>query len=285
MHGPEIIARTLSQPDNVIDRHGNGWQYHSRSDHHSKTACWAMLFDLLVYCDPLREAVKRNAVGFGINLEMRDFAHNKKKNLDLVVCTPGTSPLRGRRVRDFNGLASKYKVSLEDTERTILDSLPMCHEVPVGDVLIALEAKAAMTAHQRALPRLFDELNSSHNIVHGHTGTTIAAGLVLVNIASTFVSPDRNPYDLRKLPPQVSQHNQPRDAALVIDMVRNLPKRADTSGQGFDALGMVVIDCQNDGTAVSARPESPCPQPGDIHHYEDCIRRLCSLYRSRYPLV
>jgi uncharacterized RmlC-like cupin family protein len=43
----------------------------------------------------------------------------------------------------------------------------------VGAVLIALEAKACMTAHVKALPRLYDELNSSHQCVHGSSSPRV----------------------------------------------------------------------------------------------------------------
>jgi hypothetical protein len=46
MNGPDILVRTLSRT-NVSDKYGNPWQYHSRSDHHSKVACWGIVFDLL----------------------------------------------------------------------------------------------------------------------------------------------------------------------------------------------------------------------------------------------
>ena len=57
---------------------------------------------------------------------------------------------------------------------------------PVGSVLLALEAKACMTAHIKALPRLYDELNSSQLTVHGAADQAIAAGLAIVNIATAF---------------------------------------------------------------------------------------------------
>jgi hypothetical protein len=86
MFGPEILVRTLSKPTRV-DKRGNRWQYHSRSDHHSKVACWGIVFDLLRNSPLLRRHVEKGAVHFGINHEMRDFVHDRKKNLDLVLCT------------------------------------------------------------------------------------------------------------------------------------------------------------------------------------------------------
>jgi len=244
-----------------------------------------MLFDLLMHCPSLRDDIAREKVGFGINLTMYDFANQKKKNLDLVICTPGPSGSKKRRLRDLVALASDYNIALNDEDLCELQKLPKCLEVPVGDVLIALEAKAAMTAHQRALPRLFDELNSSHNIVHGHSATTIAAGLVMVNAAESFVSPDKNRFALGSHPAEVSAHNQPKDAGLVVNAAISLPKRADTSGKGFDALGIMVINCRNDGSQVTSVAAYPAPKPADTHSYDNCIRRICSSYRSRFPLI
>ena len=75
---------------------------------------------------------------------------------------------------------------------------------------MALEAKACMTAHQRALPRLYDELNSSHLTVHGATDQAIAAGFAMVNIAGQYLSPDLNKKN-RSTDPQWSLHTTNRE--------------------------------------------------------------------------
>src|SRR5689334_14531733 len=90
MYGPGILVRTLSKLTRT-DRYGNHWQYHSRSDHHSKVACWGIVFDLLKACPLLRRHVESGRVHFGINHEMRDFVNDRKKNLDLVLCTASSS--------------------------------------------------------------------------------------------------------------------------------------------------------------------------------------------------
>src|SRR5262249_37293910 len=93
--GPSILVRTLSHP-HVTDKHGNAWNYHSRSDHHSKVACWGIVFDLLRTSTLLRKHVAQGRVGFGINHEMRDFQHDRKKDLDLVICQPSSGGRTGR---------------------------------------------------------------------------------------------------------------------------------------------------------------------------------------------
>ena len=108
-----------------------------------------------------------------------------------------------------------------------LDTLPELTRAPVGSVLLALEAKACMTAHQRALPRLYDELNSSHLTVHGSSDQAIAVAFAMVNEATDYLSPDLNKKN-RVSEPVWSRHNQPRDASLAVDKIKQLPRRSKT---------------------------------------------------------
>lgn len=278
MFGPQILVRSLSVSSRT-DRYGNAWQYHSRSDHHSKVACWGIMFDLLRTCPLLRRHVGEGRVGFGINHEMRDFVHDRKKNLDVVLCTPaGGGPADGRTLGD---LVRDYQIELSDEEREAFDQLPILRRAGVGGVLMALEAKAAMTAHQRALPRLYDELNSSHTTVHGSTDQAIAAGFVMVNSAPTYLSPDLNKKN-RANDPEWSKHNQPRDAQLVVDKVRQLPKRSKLGDAGYDALAIVLVEMINDGSDAVLVHSPPAPQPGEIYHYASMIDRLGHIYATRF---
>lgn len=276
MHGPDLLARTLSTSTRE-DRYGNEWQYHSRSDHHSKVACWGVIFDLLSTTPLLRRHVEAGAVTFGINHEMRDFVHDRKKNLDLVLCTPNGSASR----ETLASIAAGYDIKLDTNEEALLRSLPALHRAPVGSVLVALEAKACMTAHQRALPRLYDELNSSHLTVHGSSEQAIAVGFAMVNVAKRYLSPDLNKKN-RAHDPEWSIHNQPRAAQLAIDKVKQLPRRSSVGGTGYDALSIVVVDMVNDGSPVSLVTTPPAPQPGDIYHYDTMMARLSAAYATRF---
>lgn len=281
MYGPEIIARSLSEPG-TTDQSGRRWQYHSRSDRHSKVACWAIVFDFFVASPLFKRHVGEGRVGFGINHRMVDFRNARKKNLDLVICTPANvQGGRERPSRTLEALADLYGVVLDGPERSALRSLPGLIEAPVGSVLVALEAKACMTAHQRALPRLYDELNSSHLTIHGSTDEAIAAGFAMVNVADTFVSPDLNRGGTDR-PDDVSIHRQPRDAGLAVEKIRQIPRRSRTGDMGFDALGLLVVDLRNDGTPMSLWDRPPAPEPGDVLHYGNLIERLANLYATRY---
>jgi hypothetical protein len=106
--GLNIIARSMSvatrgSPTGKAFQFGNAWQYHPRSDRHSKVACWALMFDLIEDCSLLRSHLEAGKVAIGINHTMRDFARDREKNLDLVVCRAATvvtrradQPMSGR---------------------------------------------------------------------------------------------------------------------------------------------------------------------------------------------
>jgi hypothetical protein len=282
MFGPEILARALSTPA-VTDRYGNLWQYHSRSDRHSKIACWCIMFDLLANCALLRSHAVANKIWFGINHHMVDFRNDRAKDLDLVISTGAYEAKRGRR-RTLLDLMDNYAIGLTEHEQSLLDSLPVIREGQVGSVLVALEAKACMTAHQRALPRFYDELNSSHLTVHGATDQAIAAGFAMVNVSDQFLSTDLNK---RNFPaaPEWSNHKQPRDADLAVNKVKQIPRRSSTGSEGYDALSVVVVNCRNDGSPVQLVKDFPAPTNKEIYHYNNMIDRLSHIYSTRFKEI
>ncbi|MEO6323533.1 MAG: hypothetical protein ABIT01_16025 [Thermoanaerobaculia bacterium] len=282
MHGPEILARTLSLRAEK-DASGNAWQYHPRSDHHSKVACWGILFDFLGESPVLRKHVESGAVVYGINHEMRDFKQNRKKDLDLVLARPRDS--KSDSARGFKSLVERYQIVLTKEQKQILADLPDIRRGEVGAVQVALEAKACMTAHVKALPRLYDELNSSHETTHASADVAIAVGFVMINAALEFLSPGRQVAAVRKAAAKVNRHKQPDDTKRVVDKVHEMPRRTKPGEQGFDAMGIVIIECRNDGTPVRLVTTPPAPKPGDIYDYESMVRRLTQLYASRFAVL
>lgn len=272
MFGPGILVRTLSVPAET-GKSGARWQYHSRGDRHSKAACWGIVFDLLLHSKILARHAAEGKIGFGINHEMRDFENDRKKNLDLVLCTPASGRV-ARNARTLRSYAKEKGIVLSEEEQRLLDDLPELLETPVGSVEIALEAKAVMTAHVKALPRLYDELNSSQLTIHGASDLAIAVGLVVVNVSESFVNTQGT----------TNLHSQPSDTVRVVEKVKQLPRRTSTNRHGFDAFGIVAIDMKNDGTSpVRLATEPPALPPGDICHYDSMIQRVVQLYEGRFP--
>ncbi|WP_157131550.1 hypothetical protein [Piscinibacter gummiphilus] len=246
---------------------------------------------MLLHCSLLREHAAAGKVGLGINHEMHDFRNKKKKNLDLVICTQAPQNSSGgsrggvRRATDFAGLAESYGVDLNAEELAELGKLPTLTLSGVSTVLLATEAKAAMTAHQKARPRLHDELTSSHQTIHGDNNDAIAAAIVLVNAADTFISPDMNDWELGTLPTRVSVH-KPQAASLVLEGLLKLQCRSKTGDEGFDAIGAVVVSCQNDGSPIKLVTEAPpAPALSSDFDYDRFVRRLAQLYATRFAKI
>lgn len=282
MFGPKILVDSLV-PRKGGFKHNNSWQYHPRSDHHSKIACWGILFDLLRHCALLRRHIEEGLVGYGLNHEMRDFRTARKKDLDLVVCRPRSAATGvSSPMRSFSERAAQLGTVRSDRAAKELRELPALRELPVGAVHIALEAKACMTAFVKARPRLYDELNSSHLAIHGNSPHAIAAGLAMVNMATEFISPGRNDFDLSTREPSVTRHRQPQDAIAILEKLREVPRRVRDSEEGFDAFAVVAVNCRNDGSPVRLVTELPAPQPGEIYHYEWTVLRLAQLYEQKY---
>ena len=151
MHGPQILATSMSIPQPRGDSK-ELWQYHSRSDLHSKVACWGVFFDMLRTSALLQKHAASGKVIFGVNFEMRDYATGRKKNLDLVIARPSSDGENGS-ARTLGDLADGWGIVLSPSQKAELEHLPAITEGSVtgSGVLVALEAKATMTARASRL--------------------------------------------------------------------------------------------------------------------------------------
>jgi hypothetical protein len=253
-------------------------------------ASWGATLDLLLSCSLLRKHIEDGKVGLGINHEMSDYRNHKKKNLDLVLCrytaqgSAGSSKSGKKAAINFAELVDSYSIVLTPEEKRALAQLPALPIGNVSSVLLAIEAKAAMTAFAKARPRLKDELTSSFQTIHGDSAHAIAAGLVMVNTSDEFISPDMNKFALAERPPEVSKYAQPRNAMLILEGLRELQRRSTPNDNGFDGIGVVLVNCRNDGrTPVSVSPMSNTILPDtDDYHYARFIERLATLYSMRF---
>lgn len=284
MDALDILVWALSVPA-PMGPSGTPWQYHPQSDRHSKIACWGVLFDLLQTSALLRSHVAAGKVYFGVNHRMQDFEHNKTKRLDLVLCRPGEAAPARRPPPPvtLSSLAADLGIQLTSRQHATLGALPVITRAPVGAVLVAVEAKATMTEHSKAGPRLYDELNSSHQIVHAASNRALSVGFFMVNAADRFVSPNRNKGLAR---PVVTVHRQPAAAEHSINVVKGLPRRSGTSGTGYDGLAIAVIDMVNDGVApVTLVTGPPAPPPGDIFNYDAMLTRVANEYDAAFARI
>lgn len=270
VEGPRILAQTLSVPAATRTKKTELWQYHSRGARHSITSCWAMLFDLLANSSLLREHVADGKVVFGLDHEMQDYAASRSKNLDLVIAKPNDGGwTRKRSPRRFSELPAMFDMELTEAQQSTLAALPDPVEGAVGAVFLAVESKACMTAFTKSYPRFYDELNSSHAVIHGASNRALAVGLAIINVADEFQSPvgGRN------------IHNQPQDALGAMAKVEQLPRRSGDEGVGYDGLGIVLVDLVNDGRPVTLPVNPKVPVN---YEYDRMILRIAHEYDVRF---
>jgi hypothetical protein len=250
MSAPLRFTEWLTAHEHRDPVYGWVYHYHSRSDAHSIALCGFVLEDLLAACPDLKRSARADKVVYGINAR-HTFPNGKKKTLDLAV----------------------------GTAKAVYDTC-FANAIHIGDidrVLISCEAKTVMTEHGKSQPRVFDELSSSHEIVHQADRKAIAAGITVVNIAKTFVSPLRQ----KSAELYVSKHKQPHAAERMVNHLRGLPIRHSTRATGFDAYATIVVDCDNQGPAM-LWTKPPAPQPGDADHYDSFLTRITEAYTARF---
>jgi hypothetical protein len=228
------------------------FRYHPRSDEHSKTLCRLFLEDLMAECPLVAGHVRAGQVVCGINTKFQ-FPNGKRKTLDLAIGAPAV-PAPG-------GAGS------------------LISNVPLATVRLACEAKQTMTEHIKSKPRLFDELSSSHEIVHQGDPKAISAGIVVVNIATQYASPTRQTSG--EGPLVMTAHRQPDVCRQVVEHLRGLKVREAVGEVGFDAYATIVVDCDNVGPcALHTSP--PAPQPGAPDHYQTFLERISRAYQQRF---
>lgn len=242
------------------------------------------MFDLLLHCPLLRRHAHDEKIAFGINHTMIDFASDRKKDLDLVVCTPvgHASEESAPQAKTFSQLAEKYEIELTVEERQALVDLPVLRRRDVGEVLLALEAKAAMGAQVRAGPRLYDELTSAWQCINGASPNAVAIALGMVNASSEFVSPKMNHARLTLAERVVGYEAQPNGVNHVQKRFRDLRVRGHMTETGYDAVGVVTVIARNDGTPVTLAAVPPALSRGDSQDYHTMIHRAAGLYDGRF---
>ncbi|ALN82610.1 hypothetical protein LA76x_4502 [Lysobacter antibioticus] len=139
-----------------------------------------------------------------------------------------------------------------------------------------------MTAHVKALPRLHDELDSSHQTIHGDTDAAIAAALITINASSHFLSTSNNKHLVTPESMVWNKEPQPKAAERTVAKMREIRRRSAPGTQGFDAMGIVLIDFKNDGSPCHISTEPPAPTTSDGDHYANMIGRISTLYASRF---
>jgi len=258
MRAPQRFADWLNGHCQVGKKFGRQYHYHSRSDAHSVALCEFIIQDILASSPVLGAQAKGGDVAFGVNVRHKWESSGKVKTLDLVVGIPSGGTI------GIPGLAIARAKSMER-------------------VLVCCEAKSVMTEHGKSQPRVFDELNSSHQMAHRGDDAVIATGVTVVNIASSFVSPLRQTATGELV---VTPHKQPHVTERMVEHLRGLGIRDGLRSEGFDAYCTIVVDCDNQvDHPVQLWTDLPAPQCGDADHYDTFLERITQSYEERFSVL
>jgi hypothetical protein len=245
----------LAANQQISKTDGRLYNYHPRSNSHSLWLCRYIVADLLAHSETIRKKAQQGRIAFGLDVE-HTFPNGKRKKLDLAIGVPEESlvPIQTDGIAKVTGFSR---------------------------VLISCEAKNCMTEHKKSQPRIFDELSSSYNIVNQGDAHCIAAGIAVINIAPTFVSPLRQHTDL---PIHVTKHDQPRVTTSMVTHLRGLRRRQAIDQVGFDAFAQAIVDCTNQDGA-SLHEGVPAPQKGEPDHYDTFIQRIDLTFEERFASI
>jgi len=222
--------------------------YHPRSDKHSNSLAQAIVDDLIRHCAAIRERARRGEIVYSLNWTLR--AGTADWNVDLVL---GTPPLDAQLPKDSGAI-------VRDSPST---------------VQIAIEIKAVMTEHRKAVKNRKRDLEAHHEHVHNYDNNAIAGGVLVINASATFQSPLRR---------EITVH---RDAARLVahcmSELRSVSARGGPKGYGLDAKCAIVVSVDNvDRTTAKFVTSPPAPAIGDPLHYDAFIRTVCDQYTRRF---
>lgn len=270
MEGPRILARSLGH--SVERGDGEAWQYNGRSNLHARQVSWAIFFDLIATCDVFAAHVARGAVGFVLDYQLQS---RLQRRVHFAICRVG-NPDGLASARTFAQLGRDIGIVLTPDQEAILGALPVFREEArddAGELLVAVEAKACMTDHSGAIPRLFSEMLAGGYLAKQAVPDAITVAHTLVNASASFVSSSNA---------KPKKHPSSGPEAVVRMIKEAIPTAQEARNIGFDAVGVTVVNCVNDGSPVELVTTAPAPRRSDPHHYDWMISNLCSTYTAKF---
>ena len=223
--------------------------YHPRSDKHSNALGEAIIADLIATCSLMTTRAAAGDLVYWINFDLH--YGTAEWNVDVAMGTPppGAGVPLGQ---------------------------PILRAKP-SSVQIALEFKAVMTEHRKAIKNRKRDMEAHHEHVHNYNQQAIAGGVIVINASPTFSSPLRHG--------AITTHTNVADKVQhCMNEVRAVSVRGGPAGYGMDAKSAIILSMDNVNLAsTSYVTKLPAPQIGDPLNYDSFIQRLCSDYGQRFP--
>lgn len=222
--------------------------YHPRSDKHSNALARCVVRDLVEHCPAIRDKAQGGELVYSLNFRL--LTGTAEWNVDLVL----GQPAMGSTARPGPGEIV---------------------EAPPSTVQIAIEFKAVMTEHRKAVKNRKRDFEAHHDHVHRYSDRAIAGGLLVINASPTFTSPLRSQATVHRQPIWLVKH--------CVEEMRAVAVRSRIGDVGLDAKGVVVVSLD---TAAPERAtfvtNPPAPGVGNPMHYDAFIQTICNRYTEHY---
>lgn len=202
--------------------------------------------DLIAHCTVIRERAASGKLVYDLNFDI--LAGTAQWNVDLVIGEPppGNRPT---------------------------PSEPGIRRARPSTVHIAIEHKAVMTEHRKAIKNRKRDFEAHHEHVHHYSPRTIAGAVLIVNAADRFKSPLRATVTTHRDPAMLVSH--------CIAELRAVGIRSGIDAVGLDASTAIVVDFDNQNLAAARYATGrSVPRVGDPLHYDAFIQRICALYTA-----
>jgi hypothetical protein len=121
----------------------------------------------------------------------------------------------------------------------LITPAPPIRKADPSTVQIAIELKAVMTEHKKAVKNRKRDLEAHHEHVHNYSDQAIAGGVFLVNISERFDSPTRRDGD-------ITTHKDPAGKVEhCLSELRGVAVRGGATGNGLDAKTGIIVNMDN----------------------------------------
>lgn len=241
----------MPNPPDFI-KHLRDERYHPRSNKHSNALAECIVGDLLRSCASMAQKAAEGKLVCDLNNTI--MVNNTDWNIDLVFGTPALGE------------------SIAPTPPSLI------RRAMPATILVAIELKAVMTEHHKAVRNRKRDFEAHHSHVHAYKQGAFAGGVLLINGSERFKSPTRAADDI------TTHRNHMAQVEHCVAEMRAVATRPGPSGIGLDGKAAIVVDCDN------MNPETfryvtgkPAPQLGDPMYYDAFIQGICN-YFTRYLL-
>ncbi|MBI4305639.1 MAG: hypothetical protein HY678_04905 [Chloroflexi bacterium] len=238
----------MPNPARFID-HLRAFNYHPRSNKHSDALSDCIVADFIGQCPVAANRAAAGKLVYDLNFSI--FTGTAAWRIDLVLGSPPAGPI---------AVPTGAKIA----------------RMTPATVQIAIEHKAVMTEHHKAIKNRKRDFEAHHTNIRLYNPETISGGVLMLNAAPMFKSPLRAE--------EITTHKNASDLVRhCLSEFRSIQKRSGVQSQGLDVRAAIIVEVDNlDPAGYRYYSGRDVPGIGDPIHYDSFIQDLCSTYRTRF---